>query len=315
MNYISRCFLLLSMFFAFNVLATGVGTSQVPQGGDIPSFGKPVGEREYWLFVGNPGAGKSTLINALKKRTVAAAGVSPGSGLTKYFTSYEDLQNNRVYLDTPGLADTKMRLEAAQQIEEALKQNGKYKIFFILNFNAGRVKAEDLATLNTVMDAVNLSHKPFSIIINKLEDDEKEMLENENNRAMVFGELNRGNNKTQSVYYIARSSKLKKKKIEFLDLSDELYAFFNTREAIHINKEEIAEVKTDDLEKITKVLEGQMQQMREEFAADKKAQQALIASLQAAASTMQQQLTEAKNRAEAAERNSSSKKDEGCNLL
>jgi ribosome biogenesis GTPase A len=42
-------------------------------------------EREILLFIGNPGVGKSTLINSLISKQVAKSGVSAGSGLTQYF--------------------------------------------------------------------------------------------------------------------------------------------------------------------------------------------------------------------------------------
>ena len=301
MNYISRCFLLLSVFFAFNIFAVTGGATSGPQASN------PSSEREYWLFVGNPGVGKSTIINALAGKTVAKAGLSAGHGLTTDFTIYEDLPNNRVYCDTPGLADTKMRERAAKQIEEGLKQNAKYKIFFVIQLNEARVRAEDVATFNTVMNAINLPHKPFSIIVNKLDFDEKELFaQDQLSKAEVFDALNSGVNKTQSVWFIDKSNKLKKKKIPFLELDENLYTFFKTREAIQINKEKVGEVKADELDKITKAFEDQMEQMRTTLEADKAKQAEIIKNLEKASEDMRKTFTEerikaAEDRARAAE--------------
>ena len=82
-----------------------------------------------------------------------------------------------VYLDTPGLADIKMRQVAAGAITKALKQNGQYQIFFVVVLSAGRLRPEDLTTIWLVLlNAPKITL--VNIIINKLSKGEYESLRN-----------------------------------------------------------------------------------------------------------------------------------------
>src|SRR5580704_10341351 len=80
-------------------------------------------EPDILMFIGNPGVGKSSIINALKGEQVAASRVTLGHGLTQFFMPYEYFyQQQRFFLyDTPGLADITLRQRAAEEIEKALK--------------------------------------------------------------------------------------------------------------------------------------------------------------------------------------------------
>ena len=49
-----------------------------------------------------------------------------------------------MYLDILGLADIYMRRPAASAITEALRQNGKYQIFFVVTMCEERLGPEDL---------------------------------------------------------------------------------------------------------------------------------------------------------------------------
>ena len=71
------------------------------------------------------------------------------------------------YLDTPGLADIKLRQQAAQAITKALKQNGTYQVFFVITLEAGRVRPEDMVTIRLVLESAS-DIKHYSLIINKL---------------------------------------------------------------------------------------------------------------------------------------------------
>jgi tRNA U34 5-carboxymethylaminomethyl modifying GTPase MnmE/TrmE len=122
--------------------------------------------RENRLFLGNPGTGKSTLINCLIGNRVFQSGVSWGDGLTRDFQRFES--DGIVYMDTPGLADKSIIEQAARAITTALKQSGSYKLFFMVRLQSGRVVSEDLSTIESVLDSIDLQDVAFSVIINNI---------------------------------------------------------------------------------------------------------------------------------------------------
>ena len=120
---------------------------------------------QYRLLIGNPGAGKSTLANCIAKQVLFKSGISFGSGKTSKLETKE--HKGIVYLDTPGLADIKMRQDVARAITEALRKKGEYQIFFVVTLSAGRFRPEDLTTIwLVVLNTQNIT--VVNIIINKL---------------------------------------------------------------------------------------------------------------------------------------------------
>ena len=75
------------------------------------------------IMVGNPGVGKSTILNALIQAYKFKTGISLGKGLTSVLDRQTDEFGN-ILIDTPGLADIKMRKQASVEIVKALKFGG-----------------------------------------------------------------------------------------------------------------------------------------------------------------------------------------------
>jgi len=121
----------------------------------------------YVLFVGNPGTGKSTLLNSILGNSVFRSGVSYGSGLTYEMQKF--CKDGIVYCDTPGLADSARRQTAANEINKALTQTGFYRLFFVIVLDSGRVIPQDIATINLVTQSLtNSPNNSYGIIINKV---------------------------------------------------------------------------------------------------------------------------------------------------
>lgn len=122
---------------------------------------------KHIIFVGNPGSGKSTLLNCLLGEPVFESGVSYGSGLTYKLSWHFD--GDMYFGDTPGLADIDMREQAAEAIAEALRQDGLYKIFFVMTTEAARIRPQDEALVKTVMAAIDDDiHVDIQVILNKV---------------------------------------------------------------------------------------------------------------------------------------------------
>ena len=79
----------------------------------------------------------------------------------------KEVHNGITYLDTSGLADVKIREQAAEEITKALKQDGIYQVFFVFTLESGRVRPEDVTTMKLVLESAP-DIKSFSLIINKL---------------------------------------------------------------------------------------------------------------------------------------------------
>ncbi|KAJ3346592.1 hypothetical protein GGF32_007429 [Allomyces javanicus] len=85
---------------------------------------------------------------------------------------FENLQCATVdgikWVDTPGLADVKQREKAAKGITMALKEPGRYRFIFVVTEKAGHADPMDVATIATVLNAIDKEKIPFGVIINKV---------------------------------------------------------------------------------------------------------------------------------------------------
>jgi GTP-binding protein EngB required for normal cell division len=123
------------------------------------------GISEVIMFCGNPGVGKSSLCNAIFQQAVFRSGVSAVTGMT--IAREEHTHGDKLYIDTPGLADVKTRQKAAVEIEEALKKNNNYKIVFVATLESGRVRPDDVTTIETVCETIKVPFE-YGIIFNKV---------------------------------------------------------------------------------------------------------------------------------------------------
>lgn len=141
------------------------------------------------VFIGNPGVGKSTLLNMLAGKVAFKSGVSDnGLGVTSVLQTYTN-SDGVTFIDTPGLADVERRAMAALEIERALKLDPKarFRIVFVTTLLNGRVLPQDLATIRVVLEALrDVPELFFGIVVNQLPPTVYEELKNDPAKRSVY---------------------------------------------------------------------------------------------------------------------------------
>jgi len=173
------------------------------------------------IFVGNPGAGKSSTINAMIGRPVMGAGLSEaGSGVTTIMRKH--YHDGYYYVDTPGLKDLSdvMRKKACDSIRKALradKTDVKAKLIFMMTLEGGRIRPDDTATIKLVLDATPIKSNEYCIVFNKVTNKVKQDYENNDEfKATLFKALPE-NKKTAYLYFNLRSDHLEDTKAQDVD--------------------------------------------------------------------------------------------------
>lgn len=115
--------------------------------------------------MGNPGVGKSTLGNRLAGQGVFKSGLNLGGGLT---LSHSSVQVDHLQIhDVPGLLDVVHGAATGSQIRAAFGSAGRYKLVFVCTLEAGRVRPQDVAAMDIILDALPGS-PVYGVMINKL---------------------------------------------------------------------------------------------------------------------------------------------------
>lgn len=231
---------------------------------EISALATNVIDKEFFLFVGNPGVGKSTIINSLLEERVTHSGISAGVGLTQKLQHFE--RDQITYLDTPGLADSKIRSEAGEEIEKALKLNGQYRLFLVITLSSGRIRPEDINTINRVMDAIHAGGKCFNLIINKLTKKELHFYSSQQERAFLLNAFNENDLHGERVHLIERHSAMENDETDFIPISEELRQFiYTTSKGFHLCDSQVNPIDARTLEELKREQEQKIAIEREKL--------------------------------------------------
>ncbi|KAF9082542.1 hypothetical protein BGX23_012346 [Mortierella sp. AD031] len=151
------------------------------------------------VFVGNPGVGKSTLLNALGGNF--ANGFSPVGGLTKTVSSVTVNYEGRSLrlIDVPGVMESGGDNTISgnlQMLQETLNSSGSSVLFFVIAPTNGRIAVHDFAVIKTLL--MNLKRGPkVGLIFTQIDDHHIEAIGSSNYKTTVLDNLRAANTDTK----------------------------------------------------------------------------------------------------------------------
>lgn len=119
-------------------------------------------------IIGNPNAGKSTIVNQLMEMTMNATNAKAQTTRHRIFAIYNDEQHQAILSDTPGVLEPKYKLQ--ESMLHAVEQSLQDADVFLLVFTPQEKELNQAF----ILDKINQSKKPVILCINKIDQSNQE---------------------------------------------------------------------------------------------------------------------------------------------
>lgn len=216
------------------------------------------------------------MVNQLVGKHVTDSGLSLGGGKTQFLKAHCD-DDGIVYCDTPGLSDAQTREQAGKKIQMALSLPIMVKLVFVLTLESGRVKPQDTANIQQVVESIKLPNGEsmranYGVIINKIEAEIADAL-NEEGTTGVEACINAKNPTPTGLFLmLTEQPKARNKKDVLLPQNPKLTEWLMTVVPSLPSDKIVTEIKQVD-DKQIKELEAKMKQLLEASAEEKRIMQ------------------------------------------
>jgi len=221
-------------------------------------------EKGNRIIIGNPGVGKSTLLNSVAGEIVFASGWSSGKGKTRKLV--QSKIGSITYSDTPGMGST----EAGEEISKVLKQGGPCQILFAVTEEYGRVRPQDVATMKVVLNAAPEIKNNFGIIVNKCTKKQIAYHREESNWLMFVTKLFHGidvENQHMNILLLERCESLEDETnaLVTMDKISHLEEFMNTRlPVVDLTPDAAKDIDTNALAGLKEEMESKIKELEED---------------------------------------------------
>ena len=152
-------------------------------------------------------------------------------------------------------------------------------MIFVVTIEAGRVRGEDVATINLVLKAIN--HKVhYGVIVNKVTKVFVEKMKKEDARKAVFAGLNSGEMKTDHIYYMLRDDDIEDQDNKIPNLTQEIVEFiYKQLPYTVILKKNVRQVDTNQFKEIERKFKEQIFQIEKDAKMKEKVYEDSLAQL------------------------------------
>ena len=163
--------------------------------------------------------------------------------------------------------------KAAKEIEKALKQDGDYRIFFVLTLESGRVRPQDKATMELVLQAAPEIGHNYGIIFNKISKRAlAKVVENPSGKTptpaeLILASLYAQATPTRFIFWNELDGDLEDSENMVKPLNAKLSQFIRAIPAVHIDSSGVQAIASSDFEAVQQKFEVMLASMHSENAA------------------------------------------------